>query len=77
VDRKRINEALEEDTAFLSKHQLMDYSLLFAVENNQKNQKSHYINANKAMSTATARMMAAVSPRGQSLEVLKTSPHIY
>jgi hypothetical protein len=37
VDRKNIIEALEGDTAFLSKHQLMDYSLLFAVENNQKN----------------------------------------
>ena len=55
----------------------MDYSLLFAVENNQKNQKSHYIAANKAMTTAAARMMAAVNNRGQSLEVLKTSPHIY
>jgi hypothetical protein len=76
VDRIRIIEALEGDTAFLRKHQLMDYSLLFAVENNQKNQKTHYINANKAMSTA-ARMMAVASPRGQSLEVLKTSPHIY
>ena len=77
MDRKNIIEALEGDTAFLSKHQLMDYSLLFAVENNQKNQKTHYIKANKAMSTAAARMMQAVNPRGQSLEVIKTSPHIY
>jgi hypothetical protein len=37
MDRMKIIEALEGDTAFLRRHQLMDYSLLFAVENNQKN----------------------------------------
>jgi hypothetical protein len=40
-DRKSITQALEKDTEFLKKHQLMDYSLLFAVENNLKNQIIH------------------------------------
>lgn len=40
-DRKSITQALERDTEFLKKHQLMDYSLLFAVENNIKNQIIH------------------------------------
>ena len=48
------------------------------MENNQKNQKTHYINANKSICTSTtARMLAAANPREHSLEMLKTSPHIY
>ncbi len=47
VERKAILESLKRDTDFLIKHNLMDYSLLFAVENNTKNQQNTLLPSNQ------------------------------
>jgi hypothetical protein len=47
VERKALTLSLTEDTKFLIKHNLMDYSLLFAVENNRKNQENTFVPNNQ------------------------------
>jgi CRISPR/Cas system-associated endonuclease Cas3-HD len=79
-DRRKIREIIKKDTKFLKDHSLMDYSLLFAVENDlsvKQNYSYSYINplsTNSHNSSAGTSVYFGAAPGGGRPTNLMAAP---